>query len=256
MSMTRLKGKKGLVVGIANDRSIAWACARALRASGAELAATWHTERSRPHVEPLLQQLGVDIQMPLDITDDAQLRALFDVIEQRWGRLDFVLHSIAFAPRQDLHGRVVDSSREGFMTAMDVSCHSLMRLARLAEPLMPHGGSVMTMSFIGGRDVIPSYGLMGPVKAALESSVRYLAAELGASNIRVNAISPGPIATRASSGLSDIAGLIDDSEHRMPLRRGLKIDDVGPLCAFLASDDACAITGTTQYVDGGFHALS
>ncbi|MQT47891.1 enoyl-ACP reductase FabI [Pseudomonas helleri] len=254
--MTRLKGKKGLVVGIANDQSIAWACARSLRASGAELAATWHTERSRPHVEPLLQQLGVDIQMPLDITDDAQLRALFDLIEQRWGRLDFVLHSIAFAPRQDLHGRVVDSSREGFMTAMDVSCHSLMRLARLAEPLMPQGGSVMTMSFIGGRDVIPSYGLMGPVKAALESSVRYLAAELGASNIRVNAISPGPIATRASSGLSDIAGLIDDSEHRMPMRRGLNIDDIGPLCAFLASDDACAITGTTQYVDGGFHVLS
>lgn len=254
--MTRLKGKKGLVVGIANDKSIAWACAQALRASGAELAATWHTERARPHVQPLLQQLEVDIQMPLDVTDDAQLQALFDSIEQRWGRLDFLLHSIAFAPREDLHGRVVDSSREGFMTAMDVSCHSLMRLARLAEPLMTQGGSVMTMGFIGGRDVIPSYGLMGPVKAALESSVRYLAAELGASNIRVNTISPGPIATRASSGLSDISGLIENSEQRMPLRHGLQTDDVGPLCAFLASDDARAITGTTQYVDGGFHVLS
>ena len=256
VTMTDLTGKKGLVVGIANEDSIAWACARAFHASGAELAATWHTERLRPHVEPLLQQLGVSIQMPLDVADDAQLQALFDAIEQRWGRLDFLLHSIAFAPKQDLHGRVVDSSRDGFLKAMDVSCHSLMRLTRLAEPLMTHGGSVMTMSYIGGEEVIPHYGLMAPVKAALESSVRYLAVELGAAGIRVNAISPGPIVTRAASGLPDLGALIEDSQRRMPMRRALTIDDVGPLCAFLASDNAAAITGTTQYVDGGFHVLN
>ncbi|MQU09665.1 SDR family oxidoreductase, partial [Pseudomonas helleri] len=185
--MSDLSGKKGLIVGIANEHSIAWACAQAFHASGAELAATWHTERSRPHVEPLLQQLGVSIRLPLDAADDAQLQALFEAISQRWDHLDFLLHSIAFAPKADLHGRVVDSSREGFLKAMDVSCHSFMRMARLAEPLMREGGSLMTMSYLGGAEVIPNYGLMGPVKAALESSVRYLAAELGPAGIRVNA---------------------------------------------------------------------
>ncbi|NYT63664.1 enoyl-ACP reductase FabI [Alcaligenaceae bacterium] len=254
--MMQLAGKKGLVVGIANDSSIAWACARAFRASGAKLAATWQTERSRPYVEPLLQQLEVDIQMPLDVTDEAQMQAVFDAIRQRWGRLDFLLHSIAFAPRQDLHGRVIDSSRDGFLNAMDVSCHSFMRLARLAEPLMTDGGSLMTMSYIGSAEAIPNYGLMGPVKAALESSVRYLALELGAAGIRVNAVSPGPIVTRAASGLADLDTMITDSQRRMPMRGELTIDDVGPFCAFLASDGARAITGTTQYVDGGFHVLN
>lgn len=167
-----------------------------------------------------------------------------------------MLHSIAFAPKPDLHGRVTDSSREGFGLAMDVSCHSFVRLARLAEPLMPDGGSLITMSYLGGAEVVPHYGIMGPVKAALESATRYLAAELGPAGIRVNAVSPGPIPTRAASGLSDLDALMADSAARSPLRRALSIDDVGPLCAFLASDGARAITGSTLYVDGGHHILN
>lgn len=254
--MGALDGKRGLVVGIANDRSIAWACARAFRAEGAALAATWQNERARPHVEPLLDALGAELRGPLDVDDDASLAACFEQVRARWGRLDFVLHSVAFAPRDDLHGRVVDSSREGFLRAMDVSCHSFLRMARLAEPLMPDGGSLITMSYLGSQEVMPRYGLMGPVKAALESAVRYLAAELGPAGIRVNAVSPGPIATRAASGLADLDALLDDSRRRAPLKAPLGIDDVGPLCAFLAGDGARAITGTTLYVDGGHHILN
>ncbi len=256
METSALQGKKGLVVGLGNDRSIAWACARALHAAGATVGGTWHTEKSRPHVEPLLQAIDAPIRQPLDVADDAQLQALFDVVAERWGRLDFLVHSIAFAPKADLQGRVVDSSRAGFLQAMDLSCHSFARMARLAEPLMTDGGSLMTMSYLGGQEVVPNYGLMGPVKAALESLVRYLADELGPQGIRVNAISPGAIATRASSGLADFDALIDDSARRSPLRRAISADEVGPLCAFLAGDGARAITGTTLFVDGGHHILN
>ena len=251
-----LQGKKGLVVGIANDQSIAWACARAFRDAGAELAVTWLNEKGRPHVAPLAQRLQAPIAMPLDVTQPAQLQAVFAAIAAQWGRLDFLLHSIAFAPKADLHGRVVDSSAEGFALAMDVSCHSFIRMARLAEPLMQECGSLMTMSYLGAAEVIDHYGLMGPVKAALEASVRYLAAELGPAGIRVNAVSPGPLATRAASGIEHFDKLLDDSARRAPMRRPLGIDDVGPLCAFLASDAARAITGGTLYVDGGFHILN
>lgn len=250
-----LQGKKGLVVGIANDQSIAWGCARALRAAGAELALTWFNDKARPHVEPLAQQLQAPITLPLDVEQAGQMEAVFDAIAQRWGQLDFVLHSIAFAPKSDLHGRVVDSSREGFARAMDISCHSFARMAHLAEPLMPQGGSLMTMSYVGAEEVIPGYGLMGPVKAALESSTRYLAAELGPKGIRVNAISPGPLATRAASGIPDFDTLMDDAVRRAPLRRLVEIDDVGALCAFLAGDSARTITGSTLYVDAGYHIL-
>ena len=250
-----LQGKKGLVVGIANDQSIAWGCARALRDAGAELALTWFNDKARPHVEPLAQQLQAPITLALDVEQAGQMEAVFDAIAQRWGQLDFVLHSIAFAPRSDLHGRVVDSSREGFARAMDISCHSFARMAHLAEPLMPQGGSLMTMSYVGAEEVIPGYGLMGPVKAALEASTRYLAAELGPRGIRVNAISPGPLATRAASGIPDFDALMDDAVRRAPLRRRVEIDDVGALCAFLAGDGARAITGSTLYVDAGYHIL-
>ena len=250
-----LQGKKGLVVGVANDKSIAWGCARALRDAGAELALTWFNDKARPHVEPLAQQLQAPITLPLDVEQAGQMEAVFDAIAQRWGQLDFVLHSIAFAPRSDLHGRVVDSSREGFARAMDISCHSFARMAHLAEPLMPQGGSLMTMSYVGAEEVIPGYGLMGPVKAALEASTRYLAAELGPRGIRVNAISPGPLATRAASGIPDFDALMDDAVRRAPLRRRVEIDDVGALCAFLAGDGARAITGSTLYVDAGYHIL-
>ena len=251
-----LQGKKGLVVGIANDQSIAWGCARALQAAGAELAVTWLNDKALPHVQPLAQQLSAAIQMPLDVEQPGQLEAVFEAITAQWGQLDFLLHSIAFAPAQDLHGRVTDSSSAGFARAMDVSCHSFARMARLAEPLMQNGGSLLTMSYLGAAEVINHYGLMGPVKAALESTVRYLAAELGPQGIRVNAISPGPMATRAASGLADFDGLMADATRRAPLRRLANIDDVGAVCAFLASDGARSVTGTTLYVDAGYHILN
>lgn len=253
--MQGLQGKKGLVVGIANDSSIAWGCARALHAAGAELAITWLNDKARPYVQPLAQQLEAAIQMPLDVEQPGQLEAVFEAVTAQWGQLDFLLHSIAFAPVQDLHGRVTDSSSAGFARAMDVSCHSFARMARLAEPLMQGGGSLLTMSYLGAAEVIDNYGLMGPVKAALESTVRYLAAELGPQGIRVNAISPGPLATRAASGIADFDQLLADAARRAPLRRLVDIDDVGALCTFLASDTGRSITGNTLYVDAGYHIL-
>ncbi len=250
-----LQGKKGLVVGIANDKSIAWGCARALRDAGAELAVTWFNDKARPHVEPLAQQLQAAITLPLDVEQPGQMEAVFDAIAQRWGQLDFVLHSIAFAPKSDLHGRVVDSSREGFARAMDISCHSFARMAHLAEPLMANGGSLMTMSYVGAEEVIPNYGLMGPVKAALQAAPRPPPPPLGPKGIRVNAVSPGPLATRAASGIPHFDALMDDAVRRAPLRRLVDIDEVGDACAFLVGDGARAITGTTLYVDGGHHVL-
>jgi len=255
MGMSSLQGRKGLVVGIANDKSIAWGCARAFRDAGADLAVTWFNDKARPHVEPLAQQLQADIALPLDVEQPGQMEAVFEAIAQRWGRLDFLLHSIAFAPKSDLHGRVTDSSREGFARAMDISCHSFARMARLAEPLMRHGGSLMTMSYVGAEEVIPDYGLMGPVKAALEASTRYLAAELGPKGIRVNAVSPGPLATRAASGIPHFDALMADAVRRTPLRRLVELDEIGALCTFLAGDGARAITGSTLYVDAGYHVL-
>jgi enoyl-[acyl-carrier protein] reductase I len=249
-----LHGKRGLVVGIANDKSIAWGCARAFRDAGAELAVTWFNDKARAHVEPLARQLDA-IALPLDVEQPDQLEAVFAAIADKWGRLDFLLHSIAFAPKSDLHGRVADSSREGFARAMDISCHSFARMAHLAEPLMKEGGSLLTMSYIGAEEVIPGYGLMGPVKAALEASTRYLAAELGPRGIRVNAVSPGPLATRAASGIPDFDALLAQAVQRAPLRRLVDIDEVGALCAFLVGDTAKAITGSTLYVDAGFHVL-
>ena len=201
-NLRRLEGKKGLVLGIANENSIAYGCARAFRSFGAELAITYLNDKAKPYVEPLADALEAPILMPLDVQVEGQLEAVFEEIEGRWGRLDFALHSIAFAPRADLHGRVVDCSREGFLLAMDVSCHSFIRMARLAEPLMTNGGALFTMSYFGAERVVENYNLMGPVKAALEASARYLAAELGPKGIRVHAISPGPLKTRAASGIA------------------------------------------------------
>lgn len=250
-----LEGKKGLVVGIANRDSIAWGCARALREAGATLAITWLNEKARPHVEPLAHELEAPIQLPLDVEQPQQMAALFDAIEAQWGKLDFLLHSIAYAPGADLQGRVVDSSASGFARAMDISCHSFLRLARLAEPLMKDGGSLLTMSYLGADEVVANYGVMGPVKAALESSVRYLASELGPRGIRVNTVSPGPLATRAASGIPGFDSLLANAERRAPLHHTVTVDDVGALCAFLVSDAARAITGDTLYVDAGYHIL-
>lgn len=248
-----LHGKRGLVVGIANDASIAWGCARAFRAHGAELAVTWLNDKARSHVEPLAEQLEAPIRMPLDVTRPEQMAALFAEIERRWGRLDFLLHSIAFAPKADLQGRLVNSSRDGFLTAMDVSCHSLMRLAAAAEPLMGEGGSIMTMSYYGAEKVVTHYNLMGPVKAALEASVKYLAAELGAQGIRVNALSPGPIKTRAASGLADFDRLMELAAQRAALHQLVTLEQIGEMAAFLAGDNARQVTGQTIYVDAGYN---
>ena len=253
--MDTLQGKKGLVVGIANEHSIATGCARAFHDAGAELAITWFNDKARPYVEPLARQFEAAIMLPLDVEQAGQLERVFDAIGARWGRLDFLLHSIAFAPKSDLHGRVVDSSREDFARAMDISCHSFARMARLAEPLMKQGGSMMTMSYVGAEEVIPDYGLMGPVKAALEASVRYLAAELGPGGIRVNAISPGPLATRAASGIANFDALLAQAAQRSPLRRLTDIGEIGALCAFIAGDGARAMTGNTLYIDAGYHIL-
>lgn len=253
--MSSLQGKVGLVVGIANDRSIAWGCARAFHAGGAELAVTYLNDMAEPHVRPLAERIGATIVAPLNVEHPGELEAVFAAIDQRWGRLDFLLHSIAFAPKDDLHGRVTDCSREGFLRAMDVSCHSFMRMARLAEPLMSRGGCLLTMTYQGADEVVPSYGLMGPVKAALQSAVRYMAAELGHKGVRVHAVSPGPLPTRAASGIKDFDALLAMARRRAPMQKPVSIDDVGALCAFLVSDAARSLTGSTIHVDGGHSIL-
>ena len=250
-----LEGKKGLVIGIANQQSIAWGCAEAFRALGAELAVTWLNEKARPHVQPLADALAAPITMPCDVEAPGQLEAVFSAISNRWGRLDFALHAIAFAPKPDLQGRLTDSSRDGFLRAMDVSCHSFLRMAALAEPLMTKGGSLFTMSYYGADKVVDHYNLMGPVKAALESAVRYLAFELGPHGIRVHAISPGPIRTRAASGIAHFDELLDHAAQRIPSGHLVSIEDVGKVTAFLATDHARAITGQTIYIDGGSNII-
>jgi enoyl-[acyl-carrier protein] reductase I len=250
-----LVGKKGLVIGIANAQSIACGCARATRQQGAELALTYLNEKARHHVQPIAQELAAPVFMPCNVDDEQQVDELFDAIHDKWRRLDFLVHSIAFAPLSDLHGRLIDSTRAGFLQAMDISCHSLMRLSQKAEPLMNAGGSIITMSYLGAERVVPDYNLMGPVKAALECSVRYLASELSEKGIRVNTVSPGPIMTRAASGLANFDQLLQRSTRGAPLSRDLNIDDVGSLVAFLVSDAACSISGELFHVDGGYHAL-
>jgi enoyl-[acyl-carrier protein] reductase I len=250
-----LQGKKGLVTGIANDQSIAYGCARAFRWLGAELALTYLNDKAKPHVEPLARELGAPLFLPLDLRAEGQLESVFDAIAKTWGRLDFVLHSIAFAPRTDLHGRVVDCSREGFLVAMDISCHSFIRMAKLAEPLMREGGTLFTMTFHGSVMVVENYNMMGPVKAALEAAARYLAYELGPKKIRVHAISPGPLKTRAASGLPEFDDLLNKAAAKAPARMLVGIDDVGLATAYLATDAARLITGNIVYVDGGYHIV-
>lgn len=250
-----LEGKRGLVTGIANDQSIAYGCAKAFRFLGAELAVTYFNDKAKPYVEPLAAEVDASIFMPLDVLQEGQLEAVFERIEKDWGRLDFLLHSIAFAPREDLHGRVVDSSLDGFLLAMNVSCHSFIRMARLAEPLMTEGGALVTMSYYGAEKVVHNYNLMGPVKAALEASVRYMSAELGPKGIRVHAISPGPLQTRAASGISHFDKLLNEAAAEAPAGRLVGIEDVGIATASLCTPAAKLITGSTIYIDGGLHVI-
>ncbi|TXF97448.1 enoyl-ACP reductase FabI [Massilia arenae] len=249
-----LEGKRALVVGVANEHSIAWGCAKAFHALGAELVLTYLNDKARPHVEPLAAQIGARL-LPLDVREPGQLEALFAELTQL-GQLDILVHSIAFAPKADLQGGLLDCSLDGFLQAMDVSCHSFVRMAKLAAPLMTQGGSMFAMSYHGADKVVPNYNVMGPVKAALESSCRYLAHELGPRDIRVHAISPGPLKTRAASGLKDFDLLLSDAVARAPLGELVDIDDVGQVCAYLASDFARRLTGSTVYVDGGLNIIA
>jgi enoyl-[acyl-carrier protein] reductase I len=250
-----LQGKRGLIVGIANEQSIAYGCARVLRNAGAELAVTYLNEKAMPYVRSLAEQLDSPIIVPCDVREPGQLEAVFSRIRDAWGRLDFLLHSIAFAPKEDLHSRVTDCSQAGFALAMDVSCHSFIRMARLAEPLMTDGGCLLTRTFYGSEKVVEDYNLMGPVKAALESSVRYMAAELGPKRIRVHALSPGPIKTRAASGIGRFDELLERARARTPEHQLVSIEDVGNLAAFLVGEGAAALTGNVEYIDAGYHIM-
>lgn len=251
--MSLLAGKKGLVVGIANEDSIAWGCAKAFHDHGAEIAVTYLNDKSKEYVQPLADRLSSPLCMKLDVTQAQEQDELFEAIAAKWGKLDFLLHSIAFAPKTDLQSRVLDSSSEGFGVAMDISCHSLMRLTKAAEPLMVDGGSILTMSFYGAEKVVTHYNLMGPVKAALESSVKYLAAELGKQHIRINTISTGPVKTRAASGLTDFDKLMEEAARKAPLHQLVTLEQIGEMASFLVSDNAQQVTGQTIYVDAGYH---
>lgn len=253
---TDLHGHRALVIGVANEHSIAWGCARALADGGARLALTYLNEKAEPHVRPLAEAAGAEIVMPLDVRDEGQADALFDAVAREWGGLDTLVHSIAFCPKDDLHGRVVDCTAAGFATAMDISVHSFLRLVRRAEPLMDGGGCCLSVSFFGAERVVPHYGIMGPVKAALESSVRYLAAELGPAGIRVHALSPGPLRTRAASGIDHFDELLAAAAERAPTHRLATIDDVGAWAAFLAAPAAANVTGGIHRIDGGFSIVA
>lgn len=251
-----LAGQKALVVGVANDQSIAYGCAKAFRTAGADLAITWLNERARPYVEPLAQELEAQITGALDVSVPGQLEAMFQRIRTDWGSLDILVHSIAFAPKDDLQGGLLNCSAEGFAKAMDVSCHSFVRMAKLAAPLMTDGGSMFAMSYYGANRVVPNYNVMGPVKAALEAACRYLAYELGPQGIRVHAISPGPLKTRAASGLKDFELLLNEAAQKAPLGELVDVMDVGFACAYLATPFARRITGGTVYVDGGTNIVA
>ncbi|MGW8183354.1 MAG: enoyl-ACP reductase FabI [Burkholderiales bacterium] len=251
-----LKGRKALVVGIANEHSIAYGCAKAFHELGADVAITYLNEKSKRFVEPVAQELDAPIFMPLDVSQPGELEAVFERIRQEWGRLDILVHSIAWAPKDDLQGGLLNCTAGGFGKAIDISCHSFIRMARLAAPLMPEGGTLFAMSYHGAQKVVANYNVMGPVKAALEAACRYLAYELGDKGIRVHAISPGPLKTRAASGLKDFDLLLNEAVQRAPIGELVDIMDVGFACAYLATPFARRITGSTVYVDGGVNIMA
>ena len=254
--MTTLSGKKGLIIGVANEHSLAHGCARHFGAAGAELAITYLNAKAEPYVRPLATALQSAIFMPCDVTIPGQLEAVYKRVANDWGRLDFVQHSIAYARKEDLHGRITDCSSDGFAVAMEVSVHSFLQMAKLSEPLMTAGGCLLAMSYYGAEKAIAHYNVMGPVKAALEAAVRYMALELGQTGIRVNALSPGPVKTRAASGIEHFDDLLERAVREAPEHRLVTLDDVGAYAAFLVSDAAKAITGNIAYVDAGYHVVA
>ncbi|QZA80803.1 enoyl-ACP reductase FabI [Deefgea piscis] len=251
-----LAGYKALVVGVANEDSIAYGCAQAFRAVGADVAITYLNDKAKPHVEPLAQALNAAIFAPLDVSKPGELEALFARIEKEWGKIDILVHSIASAKKEDIQGGLLDCSADGFALAMDISVHSLIRMAKLAAPLMSDGGTIFAMTYHGACKVVPNYNVMGPVKAALEASCRYLAYELGPKGIRVHSISPGPLKTRAASGLKDFDLLLNEAAERAPVGELVDIMDVGYTCAYLATPYARRLTGETIYIDGGVNIMA
>jgi enoyl-[acyl-carrier protein] reductase I len=249
------EGKRALVFGVANERSIAWGISQALHQHGARLGFTFVGEALERRVRPLAESVGSEIVVPCDVGEDAQIDAVFREVEQRWGGLDVLVHSIAYAPREDLEGRFSDTSRAGFVTAMEISAYSLVALTRAAAPLMPNGGSVITLTYFGSEKVVPNYNVMGVAKAALEASVRYLAADLGPQNIRVNAISAGPVKTLAASGVKGFRSMLGIVEERAPLRRNVSQAEIGGTALYLCSELGSGVTGEVVHVDGGYNIL-
>jgi enoyl-[acyl-carrier protein] reductase I len=250
-----LAGKRGLIVGVANERSIAWGIARQAHRHGAELAFTFQGEALERRVRPLAEQVGAPLVEPLDVTRSEDLEALFAKLGELWGQLDFVVHSVAYADREDLKGRTIDTSREGFLKALEISAYSLIALSRAAEPLLREGASILTMTYLGSVRAVPSYNVMGIAKAALEATVRYLATDLGPSGIRVNALSAGPIKTLAASGVSGLRSKLGEAAERAPLRRNVNIDDVGGAAVYFLSHLSAGTTGEVHYVDAGLSII-
>lgn len=250
-----MAGKRGLIMGLANDKSIAWGIARALSEAGAKLAFSYQGDALKKRVDPLAAQLGSDIVLPCDVSDEASIDSLFDGLKQRWDSLDFVVHAIGFSDKNELRGRYVDTSRDNFLMTMDISVYSFTSVMQRAEKMMTNGGSALTMTYYGAERIMPHYNVMGVAKAALESSVRYLAEDLGKDGIRVNAISAGPIKTLAASGIGDFRYIMKWNEYNSPLRRNVTIDDVGKSALYLLSDLGSGVTGETHHVDAGYHVV-
>jgi enoyl-[acyl-carrier protein] reductase I len=250
-----MQGKRGVILGVANNRSIAWGIAKACRAAGAEIALTWQGDALKKRVEPLAQELGALLLGHCDVTDLTTVDAVFDVLKEKWGKIDFVVHAIAFSDKNELDGRYVDTTLDNFSRTMLVSCYSLTAVAQRAEKLMADGGAILTLTYYGAEKWMPHYNVMGVAKAALEASVRYLAADLGPKNIRVNAISAGPIKTLAASGIGDFRYILRWNEYNSPLRRTVTTDEVGDTAAYLVSDMARGMTGEILHVDAGYHVV-
>lgn len=250
-----LQGKRGLVLGVANQQSIAWGCAQVAHSLGARMLLSCVNEKAQQYVAPLAQQIDAEL-LVCNVEQPESLQQLVDRAVAQFGQIDFLIHSIAWAPLEDLHGRVTDSSEQGFLQAMSISCHSFARLAKALEPHLSERASLITMTYLGAEEAVANYGLMGPVKAALESLVRYLATEMGPRNCRVHAVSPGPVPTRAASGLADFDELMAKAVRRSPLGRLVTLEEIGQLSAFLISDASSGMTGQTLYVDGGYHIVN
>jgi enoyl-[acyl-carrier protein] reductase I len=255
MATDLMAGKRGLIMGLANDKSIAWGIAKALGQAGADLAFSYQGEALKKRVEPLASQLGSDLVLPCDVGDAGSMDALFEALKARWGKLDFLVHAIGFSDKSELRGRYVDTSRDNFAMTMDISVYSFTAVCQRAAAMMPDGGSLLTMTYYGAERVMPHYNVMGVAKAALEASVRYLAEDLGKDGIRVNAISAGPIKTLAASGIGDFRYIMKWNEYNAPLRRNVSIDDVGGSALYLLSDLGAGVTGETHHVDAGYHVV-